>query len=112
MINLALTVVLIYVFCVIGMVWAVINYFYVRSIRLHGDAAGGEYISLSGEDRTKVDTIVAIGQTIAKVTFNFLGIFLYHQGANAFLFQEYKIMAIFSVVAFVIIKVTSQPSTS
>jgi len=85
MIGFTAAVVIIYVMCLIGLIWAYANYLQVKSINLL-ESTGGEYVTL-GEDggRNKVETMLAIGDSIAR-------------GANAFLFQEYKIMAIFCVV--------------
>jgi H(+)-translocating pyrophosphatase len=86
-------VALIYGCCVVGIIWAIFNYFQVKSVNLL-ESQGSEYQTLTDEGgRSKVETMLAIGEYIAR-------------GANAFLFQEYKIMAIFCVIFAVLIKLT------
>lgn len=91
MISIGLVVGLIYGGCVLGLLWAVYNYLSVKSVNLL-EGQGSEYQTLAEEGgRNKIETMLAIGEYIAR-------------GANAFLFQEYKIMGIFTVLGFVIIK--------
>lgn len=71
--------------CIIGLIWAFVNYLQVKAVNLLAQT-GGEYVTLNEDGgKNKVETMLAIGDAIAR-------------GANAFLFQEYKIMAIFCVI--------------
>ncbi len=93
MISVTLSVIIIYICCLIGLLWAFFNFLQVKAVDLQ-KGASGEYVTLTNEGgRNKIDFMIDIGEYIAR-------------GANAFLFQEYKIMAVFCAVFFVLIKVT------
>jgi Na+/H+-translocating membrane pyrophosphatase len=99
MISLTASVVLIYICCVIGLLWALVNYFSVKSINLL-ENTGGDYQTLTDEGgKHKVENMLAIGEYIAR-------------GANAFLFQEYKIMVIFCAIFAIVIKLTVDGATN
>lgn len=67
MISLAASVVLIYVCCVIGLLWAFLNYLQVKSINLL-ENSGGDYQTLTDEGgKHKVENMLAIGEYIARV---------------------------------------------
>jgi len=76
MIGFTAAVVIIYVMCLIGLIWAYANYLQVKSINLL-ESTGGEYVTL-GEDggRNKVETMLAIGDSIARVNLPFITSFL------------------------------------
>jgi len=92
MITLDATVILIYASTAIGLIWALINFFQVTSINLF-EGSNAEVNTLLGDaDRLKLESMLAIGEYISR-------------GANAFLYQQYKILFFFCLVFAVIIKV-------
>jgi Na+/H+-translocating membrane pyrophosphatase len=93
MISFSATVGIIYASCGIGLIWAFINYLGVKSVNLH-EGTAGDYTALSDDGgRKKVEVMLAIGEYIAR-------------GANAFLYQEYKIVGIFCAVMAVLLWVS------
>jgi len=91
MIEFNPTVTIIYICCVIGLLWAVFNFLQVQKVDLH-EGNQGDYTALGEEGgRKKVEVMLAIGEYIAK-------------GANAFLYQEYRILAIFCLAMALVIK--------
>jgi Na+/H+-translocating membrane pyrophosphatase len=94
MISVAATYVLIYVATVLGLIFAFVNYWVVRSIKMDPGVGGEDYTQMAtegGSPKDKIELMVKIGGFIS-------------QGANAFLYQEYKILAIFCLILALIIK--------
>lgn len=93
MIPFALAIAAIYVCCALGILFALFNVIELRRIDLQkGDAQSGNYTALPDEHSgKKIKVMLEIGEYISR-------------GANAFLFQEYKIVAIFCVFMAIFIK--------
>lgn len=69
MITLSATVITIYICCVIGLLWAFANYLQVKNINLV-ESSGGDYQTLTDDSgRNKVETMLAIGEYIARVSY-------------------------------------------
>jgi inorganic pyrophosphatase len=93
MISFVLTNIFIYACCAIGLFWAFFNYLEVKKIDLN-EGAAGDYTALSDDgNRKKIEEMLKIGAFIAR-------------GANAFLYQEYRIVAIFCALMTIAIKFT------
>jgi len=90
MISVSATYGIIYVSCVLGLIYAIFNYIIIKGIKLEGE--GFQAMSDQGTfEKNSVETMQKIGDLIAR-------------GANAFLYQEYKILFYFCLGLGLIIK--------
>lgn len=93
MIDLSATYGILYGSCALGLAYAFLNFLLVRKIEV--DTTGSDYHEMSSEgesvDPNAIKTMVEIGKKISN-------------GANAFLYQEYRILFWFCIVLAIIIK--------
>jgi len=101
MLQFAVAVALIYVISVIGLLFAAYNAWELSKIQFHdAGVVTGDYTQIKDKhSHSKISEVIQIGKYIS-------------EGANAFLFQEYRIIFIFIAIMALLIKFAVEPGNN